>query len=349
MRGDLRWSYSQAGWVNTVNALGYLIGALSTLRLIARLGPHRLLWVGLVATAASLLGSGLFRDFAALLFMRFIAGWGGALALIAGGALAAELFAHHPERASSGIAIYFGGGGIGIVAPGLLLPWLLDVRGRAAWDQAWIATGVVAAAFCVPCLIAASRVPELTRSAERVRWKKRPLLASLFGYFCFALGAIVYMTFIVAWMRDRGATPLEVSVVWSVLGLSIIVSPLPWRVPLSRWSGGWPLAASLLTCAVGAAIPLASTSLPAMIVSAALFGGAFFIPPAAITGLARAHLPRTAWGSALATYTVVFGIGQPIGPIFAGAVADVSGTLFAGLATSVAVLLVGAAASAVQR
>ena len=349
MRTDLRWSYSQAGWVNTVNALGYLFGALSTLRLIARTGPHRLLQIGVIATAASLFGSGLFRDFNALLLMRLVAGWGGALALIAGGALAAELFAHHPGRASAGIAIYFGGGGIGIVAPGLVLPWLLDARGPTSWHLAWVVTGLVGAAFCVPCLIAAARVPEVAKSAERVRWEKRPLFASLFGYFCFALGAIVYMTFIIAWMRDRGATPLEVSLVWSVLGIAIIVSPLPWRAPLAKWPGGWPLAASLFASAAGAAIPLASTTLPAMLASAALFGGAFFIPPAAITGLARKHLPRAAWGSAIATYTVVFGIGQPIGPIFAGAVADASGSLFAGLATSVVVMLVGAVAAALQR
>lgn len=347
MRADLRWSYTQAGWVNTVNALGYFAGAVATLRLIGRAGPHRLLFWGMLSTAASIVASGLFRGFASLLLMRFIAG-GGALALIAGGALAAELYAHHPERAAAGIAVYFSGGGIGIVVPGLFVPWLLQVRGAPAWDEAWIATGVVAALFCIPCLVSAARVPELPRSIQRVPWKKGPLLPSLFGYLCFALGAIVYMTFIIAWMRDRGATPLEVSVVWSVLGLAIMISPILWRVPLSRWRGGRPLAAALGACAVGAAIPLLSTSLPAMVVSAAFFGGAFFIPPSAVTALSRARLPRAAWGAGIATYTVVFGAGQPIGPILAGAVADATGTLFAGLATSVAVLLVGAAAAALQ-
>jgi Uncharacterised MFS-type transporter YbfB len=86
-----------------------------------------------------------------------------------------------------------------------------------------------------------------------------------------------------------------------------------------------------------------------MIASAALFGGAFFIPPSAVTALARARLPRAAWGAGLATYTVVFGAGQPVGPLLAGAVADATGTLFAGLATSVVVLLVGAVAAALQR
>ena len=349
MRTDLSWSYTQAGWVNTVNALGYFAGAVVTLRFVARAGPHRMLAWGMISTALSIVASGLFRGFAPLLLMRFIAGAGGALSLIAGGALAAELFAHHPDRAASGIAIYFSGGGIGIVLPGLFVPWLLQARGAAAWDQAWLATGVVAGVLCVPCLAAARRVPELVRTVERVPWKKTPLLASLVGYLCFALGAIVYMTFIVAWMRDRGASPLQVSVVWSVLGLGIMVSPLPWRGPLARWRGGWPLCASLATCALGAAIPLLSTSLGAMVVSAALFGGAFFIPPSAVTALARARLPRAAWGAGIATYTVVFGAGQPIGPLLAGAVADATGTLFAGLATSVVVLLLGAVAAALQR
>ena len=348
MRADLAWSYTQAGWVNTINALGYFAGAVATLRFVARTGPHRLLFWGLLSTAASIVASGLFRGFALLLLMRFVAGAGGALALIAGGALAAELYAHHPARASSGIAVYFAGGGVGIVLPGLFLPWLLAARGAQAWDEAWITTGVVAALLCVPCLVAATRVPELPRSAARLPWKKRVLLASLLGYLCFALGAIVYMTFIVAWMRDRGATPLEVSVVWSVLGLAIVVSPILWRVPLARWRGGWPLAAALVACAAGAAIPLLSTSLGAMIASSALFGGAFFIPPSAVTALSRTFLPRAAWGSGLATYTVVFAAGQPIGPILAGAVADASGTLFAGLATSVVVLLIGAIAAALQ-
>ena len=349
MRSDLAWSYTQSGWVNTVNALGYLAGAAATLRWVARAGPHKLLAWGMISTAASLVASGLFRGFTALLLMRFVAGAGGALALIAGGALAAELYAHHPARAASGIAVYFSGGGLGIILPGLFVPWLLNARGAPAWDLAWIATGVAGGLLCIPCLIAAARVPVLPRNATREPWKKRALLPSLLAYLCFALGAIVYMTFIVAWMRDRGAGPLAVTVVWSVLGLAIMVSPLPWRGPLARWRGGWPLAAALGTCALGAAIPLLSTSLGAMIASAALFGGAFFIPPSAVTGLARARLPRSAWGAGLATYTVVFAAGQPVGPLLAGAVADATGTLFAGLATSVLVLLAGVVAAALQR
>lgn len=349
MRSDLRWSYTQAGWVNTINALGYLAGGLLSLRLVPRTGPHRVFRVGMISTALALIGSGLVRDYGALLFLRFVAGVGGAMAFIGGGALVAELYAHHPRRASSGIAIYFGGGGAGIVASGLPLPWLFELRGASAWPLAWLGTGALAGLMCLPAFLAARRIPRVVMSGPPVRWSKRPLLPSLSAYFGFALGSIVYMTFIIAWMRDRGAGARDISLVWGLLGAAIMLSPLPWRVALARWPGGLPLSASMAACAAGAAIPLLSTSLGAMLASATLFGGAFFIPPAAVTALARKALPREAWGAGLATYTVVFAAGQPVGPILAGLVADATGTLFAGLFTSVVVLVVGSIVAALQR
>jgi predicted MFS family arabinose efflux permease len=91
------------------------------------------------------------------------------------------------------------------------------------------------------------------------------------------------------------------------------------------------------------------TSLAFMLLSATLVGGGFFITPAAVTAFCKASLPRDAWSSGIAFYTVVFAVGMPIGPALAGAVADVTGSLFAGLAMSVGVLLVGAILASQQR
>ena len=38
MRESLHWSYSAAGFMNTINAVGYLVGALMASRLIQRFG-----------------------------------------------------------------------------------------------------------------------------------------------------------------------------------------------------------------------------------------------------------------------------------------------------------------------
>lgn len=349
MREDLAWTYTQAGWVNTANALGYLVGALLVLALVRRTGARLLFDLGMLMTGVTLLASGLVRDDLVLLGLRLVTGVGGALAFIGGGALVTGLYAEHPERAPASIALYYAGGGAGILVTGVALPWLFALRGVRAWTEAWIGLGLLSLALTVPSLAASARVPPAPVVASSTPWDKRPLLVSLVGYFLFAIGSIVYMTFIIAWMRGRGAGASEVSLVWGALGAAILLSPIWWRAPLARWSGGWPLAASIAACAVGAGLPLVLTSFPAMLASALIFGSAFFIPPAAVTALSRRALPRSAWGAAIAGYTVVFGVGQPIGPLLAGAVADRTGTLFAGLATSVAVLALGALVSALQR
>ena len=41
MKGDLAWSYTLAGAMNTANALGYLLGALATPALMRRWGAAR--------------------------------------------------------------------------------------------------------------------------------------------------------------------------------------------------------------------------------------------------------------------------------------------------------------------
>ena len=59
MRADLGWTYAQAGWLNTANALGYILGALGTMAAIRRLSPSLLFAVGLLATAVAITATGL--------------------------------------------------------------------------------------------------------------------------------------------------------------------------------------------------------------------------------------------------------------------------------------------------
>ncbi|TMB28520.1 MAG: YbfB/YjiJ family MFS transporter [Deltaproteobacteria bacterium] len=349
MRSDLHWTYTEAGWVNTANALGYLAGALATLRLLRGVRLQGLFAAAMVVTTAAIFASGLSRSYPLLLSLRFVAGLSGAVVFIGGGTLVAELFAARPERAPAAISVYFAGGGFGILLSGIPLPWLFELRGPAAWNLAWIGLGTLCAALCIPSVASALRVQGAPAARKPARWSRRPLLASLVGYFVFAIGSIVYMTFIVAWMRDRGAGAAAVSTVWGVLGIAIVLAVVPAKMALERWGAARTLTASIAVCTIGAALPLASTSLGSMVLSAALFGAGFFIPPAAVTALSQRALPREAWGSGVATYTVCFAAGQPIGPALAGAVADATGTLFAGLLTAVAVLVACCAIAALQK
>ena len=349
MRADLGLNYSQAGALNTANAIGYLGGALFAARYVSALGNRRLFCTGMVATVIAILGSGLTGDFVAQLSLRTVAGVGGAMVFICGAVLASNIFPDRPRLASSAIAVYFGGAGAGILLSGAGVPPLLAIAGDDAWRSAWLAIGIVSALFAVFAIWAARQIDEPSSGARGGAWPIAELRAALASYFLFGAGYIAYMTFVVAWMVSHGRAALDVSLTWGTLGIATLVAPLAWRVPRARWRAATVLAASGVVLGIGAALPLVSTSRPAMLMSAVFFGGAMFTAPAAVTDLVKTSLPKTSWGSAVSVFTVVFAIGQAIGPVLTGWLADVPQSLQAGLAGSVAILVVASATAMRQR
>ncbi len=349
MRSDLEWSYSQAGSINTVNALGYLVGALLTRALVTRLGNRLLFGWGMVITSMAIAATGFVRDFDALMTVRVLAGVGGAAVFICGGALSGNIFPQRPQLATTTIAIYFAGGGLGLMLSGVALPLLLEAQGSASWPLAWRGMGYASLLLTVAAAWAAWRIAEPGRMPGEARWALRPFAAELASYALFALGYIGYMTFVIAWMRVNGASTASVIAVWFVLGLATLLAPLVWRKPAEHWPGGRPLAAVMAVLTAGAALPLVSTHPAAMLLSAALFGLAMFSAPSSIGSFIKRALPSPAWGSAIATFTAVFAAGQIAGPVAIGWLADRSGSLQVGLAASAAVLAVGAALALAQR
>jgi MFS family permease len=349
MRSDLQWSYSQAGSINTVNAFGYLLGALLTRALVARVGNRALYGWGMAVTAVAIAATGFVRDFEALMAVRALAGVGGAAVFICGGALSGNIFPHRPQLATTTIAIYFAGGGIGLMLSGVAVPLLLDAQGSASWPHAWRGMGYASLLMTVAAAWSAWGIAEPGKMAGEARWTLRPFAAELASYTLFALGYIGYMTFVIAWMRLNGASTATVIAVWFVLGLATLLAPLVWRKPAEHWPGGRPLAAVMAVLTAGAVLPLASTQPAAMLLSAALFGLAMFSAPSSVGSFIKRALPRPAWGSAIATFTVVFAAGQIAGPVAIGWLADRSGSLQFGLAASAGLLALGAVLALAQR
>jgi predicted MFS family arabinose efflux permease len=349
MRADLGWGYMEAGLLNTANAAGYLVGALVTLASIRRFGARTLFSVGLWITGLALLVTGLTETMGLLAAFRFAAGVGGAAIFIAGGVLAAGIFRDDAALAARAIAVFFAGGGAGLLVSGLALPWLLAAGGDAAWPWCWYALGVGSLVAALPALWAAGRIAVPPPVRERVAWSWRPMLPLTAAYGCFAFGYMAYVTFVIAWMREHGAGALEVAIVWSVLGCATMLAPQVWSGPLAHWPGGRPLAAVMATLALGAALPLAGASLPVMLASALLYGGSLFMSPSAVTAFVKKALPAATWGEAMAAFTVFFAALQWLAPAATGYLGDLTGSLAAGLALSAVILLLGALLALLQR
>src|SRR3954454_14714040 len=74
MRADLGWSYLTAGAMNTVNAAGYLLGALALPKVLARFDARNVLLAGSGGAAILLAGHGVALADAALFALRLVTG-----------------------------------------------------------------------------------------------------------------------------------------------------------------------------------------------------------------------------------------------------------------------------------
>ena len=351
MKSEMGWTYAQAGWLNTANAIGYIIGAVATMLLIRPLGPRRLFLFGLVTTTLALLATGLDTALWWQTLWRMLAGIFGAMSFATAGALTAQLFRDDPRRNALAIAILFGsGGGLGIVVSGAALPLMLGHWGYESWPWGWVLIGIASLTFTPLGLWAAMQLSDPKQAVtDHAPLPLGRMLPELAGYAGFGLGYIVYLTFLSAWMTEQSAPAGFIALVWVTLGTCICLSPLVWRPILARFASGVPLAMILTGIAIGSALPVILPGGPILMISAVIFGLSVFMAPGAVTNFSRQNLPPQSWGAAISFFTVVFAIAQTIGPYAAGWVGDLTGDIGVSLLVAAGVLLTGAAIALLQR
>jgi predicted MFS family arabinose efflux permease len=349
MRDALGWSYSAAGFMNTINAAGYLAGALVASKLIKRFGLSASVRWGTLACVASLALCAITGNFIVLSLARLVVGFGAAAVFIAGAALAATIAQSHPERANFLLSLFYAGPGLGIVSSGLIAPFVLQWFGPGSWWIVWWAMTLLSIAMTIPLLLTRFDAGADIADQAPARFALRPVVIYLAGYFLFGAGYIAYMTFMIAYIRDAGGGAAAQSAFWCLIGLSAFVTPWLWRRVLARDSGGISTAIILGVNAIGAALPLLGHSTAWLTASALVFGVSFFAVVGSTTAFVRFNYPPAAWPTAIAAMTIAFGVGQTLGPIATGAITDAMGSLSYALNVGAAMLAVGAIASVFQR
>jgi predicted MFS family arabinose efflux permease len=349
MRDALGWSYSAAGFMNTVNAAGYLAGALMAARLIKRFGLAAAVRWGTMACLVSLALCAISGNFVILSFARLLAGLGAASGFIAGAALAARIAQTRPERADFLLSLFYAGPGLGILSSGLIAPFVLQAFGPGSWWIVWWELTALSVLMTIPLLLAPIDKGAGIADVAPAKFAILPVSIYLAGYFLFGAGYIAYMTFMIAYVRDAGGGAAAQSAFWCLIGLSAFVTPWVWRRVLARNSGGTSTAIILGVNALGAALPLFGQSAVLLAISALVFGVAFFAVVGSTTAFVRFNYPPAAWPTGIAAMTIAFGVGQTLGPIAVGAVTDAFGSLSYALNVSAAMLALGAIAAAFQK
>jgi predicted MFS family arabinose efflux permease len=344
MRESLGWSYSAAGFMNTINAAGYLIGALSAHTMIRRVGLFNAVRTSAWVCVLSLALSSLSGDIVLFSAARLISGIFGAFGFIAGGALASNVAQAQPQRQAFYLSLFYVGPAVGILISGFVAPFLLEWFGVGSWWIVWAVLAAISSAMALA--LSGTRVAEPPPAARAVdaEIRTRHILIYLVGYALFGAGYIAYMTFMIAYVRNAGGSAAAQSAFWTCIGIGALAQPWVWGSFMARARSGRLTALLIAMTAIGALIPLLGNSPLVLAISAAVFGNAFFAVVSSTTAFARLNYSTSAWPRAIALMTVAFGLGQTFGPIATGAITDAMGSLSYGLNVSAALLVAGVVA-----
>lgn len=339
MMEGLHLTPADAGWIASANYLGYLIGALAAAGGWAH-GQERLLtFAGLAATAVLAGLMGLNETTAAFLVIRFLAGLASAFVMVF---MASIVFSHLAEAGRGDLqAVHFGGVGLGIAVSSALLAIL--VSENAGWAAGWIWSGVLSVVgLLIVMLLAGSATPANgVDGREPALPKDRSLAKMIVAYGLFGFGYVVTATFLVAIVRQGGGGRVFEATVWMVAGLAGFPSTWFWQKLAARIGIYAAYAATCLIEVVGVTASVVVKGAAGPLIAGILLGGTFIAITALGIQMGRRLAPR-APRRVFAVMTAAFGLGQIVGPVAAGLLAQASGNYtLASIMAAVALLLSG--------
>jgi predicted MFS family arabinose efflux permease len=347
MMDSLGLSASQAGWIASANYLGYLFGAIIAVGSWAHGRERPVMLAALAANAVFAALMALTVNITAFLLIRFAAGVASAFLLVF---LTTIVFSRLAEHGRMDLqALHFGGVGLGIALSSLLTGWMHIVG--AGWRSGWYGSALITLAGL---LITAMLAPEgpvragEERSEPPVRWT-RPLMKLTLAYGVFGFGYIVTATFLVAIVRQQESGSLFESAVWLVTGIAGIPSLFLWHAVTVRIGHAKAFAFGAVVEGIGVIASVSLGGLAGPLIGGLLLGGTF-IAITAIGLQAGRLLADAAPRRVLALMTAAFGVGQIIGPIIAGMLADRTGSFFLpSILAAAALLISGFAALSAHR
>jgi MFS family permease len=319
MQRDLGMSNTVAGWLAGLNYLGYLAGAI-----LCTIAPP-LLRSRVLGGGALLLSLGT----TACMGLTLSPFWWGGLRL-AGGVASAMLFIVISAEVGESLTrrgyghwfgALYGGIGLGIAFSGLMIPQLDKVGG---WSTAWTGIG----GFAIICAItgmALGRTHDYAPPLAGEDTTRSGGLHSLWllaaAYFLEGLGYIVTATFLVAIIAMTPGLEAFAPYSWVAVGLAAVPSTMLWPYLARRIGNQSALLAAYALQIAGILVSRHATTIVEVLFAAVSFGGTF-LGIVALT-LAEGNLRMGKEGRRAAAFlTASFSVGQMLGPVIAGMLAD---------------------------
>ena len=325
MQRDLAMSNTMAGWLAGLNYLGYLAGAVGCSMRPSLLRSRQVTGGALALSIASTLLMGINVSPLWWGLLRLGGGIASAVLFIV---ISAEVVEALTRRGfSHWTGALYGGIGAGIALSGIIVPQLDRLGG---WHGSWVGMGLLAA-LCAAVGMGLGRkrtlVQPLTIDSALQAGNLRSLWPLAAAYFLEGLGYIVTATFIVAIIAVTPGLEAFSPYTWVATGMAALPSTILWPMLGRRIGTRTALLCAFILQASGIAVSIGADSVGEVLFAAVTFGGTFLGIVALTLAEGSRRAPRDK-RRATAILTVCFSLGQILGPILAGVLAD-SGVGFA--------------------
>lgn len=367
MQSSLGLDNSQAGLLATADLIGYLCFALIGGALAARFGIRLVTALGLLFAGVGMILTGLADTFLPVVFSRVITGMGSGTANVAVMGLWGAWFARKKGFAA-GIAVT--GSSIGLVFTGLFVPWILADYGEIAWRTSWLIFGGITILLALGAYAIVRNSPteikthteviairqekdkqRVVAQGRNLLWQKVFLAAPVWClglvYIAFGFSYIIFTTFFTKFLiSSHGYTTVEAGKTFMLMGWFSFLSGVFWGSVSDLIGRKNTLVVLFLTHALAFGLFGIGKSPVVFTLSAVLFGLAAWSIPAIMATTCNDLLGSKLAPAAFGFITLFFGIGQALGPVVGGAIADLTGSFSSAFLLASVAALFGATGSA---
>lgn len=363
MQADLGIDNGQSGLLATTGLIGYLALAIIGGALASKFGVRLVAALGLFLTGLGMLCMGLVSSFAAVAFWSGLSGIGSGAVNIAIMGLWPSWFSSKKRGLASGIAV--SGSSLGLIATGLMVPRIISIYGVEAWHFSWILFGSITIVLAIGTFIiirnkpadlnlepiGAGKASVMSARKDKVDWKQvyfsAPVWYLGFVYIAFGFAYIVFMTFFVKHLvADVGLTESLAGKLFTVMGWFGLPSGIIWGMVSDFLGRKRTLVILYLIHGLAFMLFALGSSLEYFVASAILYGITAWSIPAIMSATCGDMLGPDLAPAALGFITLFFGLGQVVGPVVAGSLADIQGSFTPVFLLTSAVALAGAVSSA---
>ncbi len=379
MQDALKLTNTQTGELQSWNLVGYLLTVVFAGALAARYGPRVVISISLLIVALAMVATGLVPFLDAARVGRFFTGVGSAGANVPAMGLVPAWFGARRRGLASGAAA--AGSSVGLMVTGPLVPVILAQYGADGWRVSWYLLGAMAFVVCILCALflrnraeemgltpigtsqpdlASAHVSRSNATASQnksssLNWglvyRSRLLWHLAAIYFAFGFSYIIYSTFFVKYLvKEVNFSTDSAGMLWLEIGVVATISGFIWGSISDRWGRRVALLGVFTLQGSSFLIFGLGHDLAAVYLSAALFAITAWSIPALMAALCGDVFGARLAPAALGLMTIVFGVGQAIGPYLAGAIADTTQSFsLAFVIAGIVALVLGVGGSLVLR